>query len=255
MRGDGAGRWSRVGSAPVRSGRRRRVISPCRLGRRGATLRVRRSVSPSVRPSVPSRHRLLQEMALSGGHRALCSPSDITLMNMHEPGAHRPRSGESPRPPPPLRRPRTGPGLRAPGRAGRGGSGRGGVWRRRPSRAAPPGGLVSRAPGAGDPHPRELPGHRLSPYLHVAPLEPRRTIQPPRAGDLGRPPGLSPPQAEALPGRAEPHLIYTAPPAPSPLAGPLQLLPSATLLTVRPLAPGMPVTPSRRLSCGGAPAR
>lgn len=36
------------------------------------------SLRPSVRPSLPSRRRLLQEMALSGGHRALCSPSDIT---------------------------------------------------------------------------------------------------------------------------------------------------------------------------------
>lgn len=62
-----------VGSGPLRSARRRRAISPCRLGRRDATLRV----GPSVRPSLPSR-RLLQEMALSGGHRALCSPSDIT---------------------------------------------------------------------------------------------------------------------------------------------------------------------------------
>lgn len=69
-----AARVSGVGSGPLRSGHRLRAISPCRLGRRGATLRVGRS----VRPSLPSRRRLLQEMALSGGHPALCSPSDIT---------------------------------------------------------------------------------------------------------------------------------------------------------------------------------
>lgn len=83
---------------------------------------------------------------------------------------------------------------------GSSGSGQGGVWGRRPSRAAPPGGLVSRAPGAGDPHPRELPGHRLSSYLHVAPLEPRRTIQPPGGGGLGATAETQPPQAEAVPG-------------------------------------------------------
>lgn len=121
---------------------------------------------------------------------------------------------------------RDGTGRGGPGWGG-GGSGRGGAWRRRPSRAAPPGGLVSRAPGAGDPHPRELPGHRSSPHPHLPPLEPRRTIQPPGEGTWSHQRDSPPPPSRGSAGmsRTPPH----APPAPSPSAGPLQLLAPATL--------------------------
>lgn len=183
-------------------------------------------------------------------------------MNMHEPGAHRPRSGESPRPPPPLRRPGTGPGLRAPGRegrdgAGRGssGSGRGGVWRRRPPRTAPPSGLVSRAPGAMTHIRGSCQGTGHPPTSMWSLWSPSAASSPPGEEGLGPPPGLSPPKPRLCRDEQSPasctstlSRISLGRPSPAPRFG-------HTLLTVRPLAPRMSVTPSRQLSCGGAPAR
>lgn len=246
LRGDGAGWWGRVGSGPLRSGRRRRAISPCRLGRRGATLRGR-----SVRPSVPA-----QPPPPPSGNGALGrSPRAVLplwhhIMNMHEPGAHRPRSGESRRPPPPLRRPGTGPGLRAPGRVGRDGTGREGWVGRQRQRsrrcveAAPPEGCSAERPGfqsagSGWPTSAGAAGAPVIPLLTCGPSgapahhpasQGRRTWGPHRD---------SAPQAEALPGWAEPRLMHAAPPAPSPSAGPLQLLaPAALSSPFRPLLEG-----------------
>lgn len=84
--------------------------------------------------------------------------------------------------------------------AGRDGTGRGGsgsrrgrgVWRRRPWRAAPPGGLVSRAPGAVT----HIGGScRLPPATCMWPLRsPGAPCSPPGEEDSGPPPGLSPPK-------------------------------------------------------------
>lgn len=65
----------RVGSAPVRSGRRRRAISPCRLGRRAATLRVRPSVRPC--PAAAASFRKWRSRAVT----ARCAPP---LTSRHE---------------------------------------------------------------------------------------------------------------------------------------------------------------------------
>lgn len=136
-------------------------------------------------------------------------------MNMHEPGARRPRSSESPRPPPPLHRSETGPGARTPshravpggrtppeGGLGRKGGGQGGLWRGSPPGTASRGGLVSRAPAAGDPHRRELPRHRagvetrsLIPLLTYGSRRPawplRASSRSPGEESLGPPRGLS----------------------------------------------------------------
>lgn len=142
---------------------------------------------------------------------------------------------------------RDGTGRTARGGTGRGGSGsrRGrGVWRRRPWRAAPPGGLVFRAPGAVT----HIRGScRLPPATYMWPLRsPGARCSPPGEEDLGLPPGLSPPK----PRLCRDELMHTAPqlqPSPAPCLGhtPHRSAPDS----------GVPVTPSRRLSCGGAPAR
>lgn len=232
LRGDGAGRWGRVTSAPLRSPPPGDLPLPAWPPRRHS---VGLSVRPSVPPSLPSRRRLLQEMALSGGHRALCSPSDITSWICMSRAPTAPEAANHR-----ARRPRSA----APGRdrgseppGGRDRTGRGGAAAAAVGEVCgggAPRGLLLRA--AWFPERRERwptsAGAARAPVIPLHPCGPsgasaqHPALQGRRAWGHHRD-SAPPSRGSAWMSRAPPHA--QAPSAASPSAGPLQLLASAPL--------------------------